>query len=328
MPGRCSVVLGFFGEILVDVIATPAANYSNSASVNIEARLGGAPINAAVVASQLSSEVASYPICSFGDDWLGNFLHTELKKYRVKLDTVSRIPNRNTSVAFYPLDSSGEQMWSSYHRDADLEIFSVSFPLELIHKLDGFGFGSSSLVLQLECVMHQLHSACVVGFDVNYRPAMWERFDKFVDTVSEWLHKAHMIKCNLQEAELLTGVTGDPEATLRALNVRDDQYIFLTLGRNGSMIRHGTKIIVVPTTPVDGIPIGTGDSFFAAILTGLSLSKKLNKLIDNDYSILVSVCEFANKCGGIANMHDGACSPDVTAKYIEAYETKLKRALL
>jgi sugar/nucleoside kinase (ribokinase family) len=322
------ITVGFLGEILVDVVATPTKHHHGPNSPDLVARLGGAPINAAVVASQLSSDVASYPICSMGDDWLGDFLYAELRKFPVKMDMVQRVPTRNTSVAFYPLDASGEQIWSEYHRDADLEILDPAAQLPRLGELDGLGFGSPTLAREetaqrLSFAIDRLPS-CAVAFDVNYRPSMWSDPATFRRVVSNWMSRVHLIKCNLSEAKLLVGTDGTPESTLRALHLANDQIVFLTLGDEGSMLRQGANLATLHTGRIEGNPIGAGDAFFAAVLTGLTLAKKKSWPGSSLFQSLVKIGEFGNRCGGIANLHRGACSTEVTSRYAEAYVRALE----
>lgn len=326
---RPSLLLGFVGEVLLDVIAAPRETNTKTTTIQIDARLGGAPINSAVVASQLSSDIASYPICSLGDDWIGDYLLNELRKYRTRLDMVSQIPDRDTSVAFYPVDSQREQSWSIYHRDADLEILSETWSKAFLQQLDGIAFGAPTLAhfqttLRLKTILEAIEDSCLVLLDANYRAAMWNNPASYASTVLDWIPRVDIIKCNQFEAELLAGVNGDAKKVLRSLVVSDRQLVYMTLGSRGSVACYNNNIVMIPTAPIDGSPIGAGDAFTAGLLAGFALTSKTRKTKDALYDHVVAIGKFANNCGGIANLHSGACSIDVTSKYEQAYNNSLQ----
>jgi fructokinase len=315
--------VGYFGEILVDIIASPPTNESEG-SMNLEARLGGAPINAAVVTSQFSPLVSSYAICSIGTDWLGDFLQEQLRSYGVKTDFVRSLNNRTTSAAFFPVDSNGEQLWSEYHRDADLAISTSGAGSEKLAQLDGLGFGAPTLsqktsLQSLETISQYLNPSCTIAFDLNYRPRMWNTQKDYVDAINNWLPRCHLIKCNQKEGELLTGIANDPQSIIEAMKVTDEQFVFLTLGEKGSLIRHGGKTHMVSSIPVSGIAIGAGDAFFAGTLTACCLLKRSNDLTKISDQLFIELTTFSNACGRIANLHSGACSPDVAPKYANLF---------
>jgi fructokinase len=321
------IQIGYFGEILVDVIVSPPPNKSET-FIKLEARLGGAPINAAVVTSQFSSLVASYAICSIGDDWLGTFLHEQLRDYGVKTDFVRRLNNRTTSAAFFPVDSKGEQMWSEYHRDADLEITASSATSQKLAQLNGFGFGAPTLsqktsLESLENISKQLSPSCKMAFDLNYRPRLWNTRKDYVDAINNWLPRCHLIKCNQTEGQLLTRGTNDPQSIIEGMAVTDEQFVFLTLGDKGSLIRHGGKIHAVPSIPVTGVAIGAGDAFFAGMITASCLLRRNNELTQISDQSLIELTRFSNACGSIANLHTGACSPDVAPNYANLFSEYL-----
>ena len=324
MENNPFIHVGYFGEILVDVIASPPPTNESEAIINLEARLGGAPINAAVVTSQFSSLVSSYTICSIGSDWLGDFLQQQLRSYGVKTDFVRRLNNRTTSAAFFPVDSNGEQLWSEYHRDADLEISASGAASEKLGQLDGLGFGSPTLsqktsLQSLETISPYLKPSCIIAFDLNYRPRMWNTQNDYIDAINNWLPRCQLIKCNQKEGELLTGIANDPQSIIEAMKVTDEQFVFLTLGEKGSLIRHGGKTHMVPSIPVSGIAIGAGDAFFAGTLTASCLLRRSNELKEISDQLLIELTRFSNTCGRIANLHSGACSHDVAPMYASLF---------
>jgi fructokinase len=173
--------------------------------------------------------------------------------------------------------------------------------------MDAIGLGAPTLSNHittsfLDDALTHLSEGCVVGIDLNYRPTMWTSIDEYVRTMEVWLPKANLIKCNEKEGQLITGNIGDPKSILDAMNLREDQIAFLTLGEKGCMIRYGSNIWDLPSNPIAGQPIGAGDSYFSAILVGFVSARKKaphENLLDQ----LPLIGHYANICGGIANVH-------------------------
>lgn len=319
-----SIRLGFVGEVLLDVVVGVGTGGSGDLFA-VTSRLGGAPVNAAVVAAQLSSDAQVFPICSVGDDEIGRTVKSELLAFGLQTASVSTLPGRTTSVAMYPVRDDGEESWSVYHRDADIYLPQLADIQPIVDSLDVIVFGAPSLsVDETRLAVHSLlrsrSESSVVIFDANYRNSMWPSEESYRDAVSGVADYVDVFKFNLLEARLLTDCLGSVAEIVDATKRRLDQTVFLTLGSLGCALISRQETLWSSVDPVAGSPIGAGDAFVGALAVGLPLIRR-TPTASPLTSALHILAGFANRCGRVANLSLAPCAHDLKPLYQAEYAT-------
>ena len=125
------------------------------------------------------------------------------------------------------------------------------------------------------------------------------------------LDRLYILKCNLLEAELLSGIKADYESDYEkivehflALGVKK---VFITLGRDGVAFGDGKEIFISKNriiTPVN--TNGAGDAFMAGLLYGET--KKLE---------LYDMVSFASACALVTIQHKKAVHPEISVQKVK-----------
>lgn len=109
----------------------------------------------------------------------------------------------------------------------------------------------------------------LVSFDLNYRSKLWTP-EEATPVMRQCFTEADLVFCSPEEAELIFGQRGEPEAVLKWIATEfDPQVAVLKLGGEGAAAWwEGAihRVGVYPTETVD--PIGTGDAFVAGFVYG------------------------------------------------------------
>ncbi|WP_034271167.1 sugar kinase [Actinospica robiniae] len=124
----------------------------------------------------------------------------------------------------------------------------------------------------VQAVLDQRRPGQLVSFDVNWRPAMWQRPEGSggvdpADVLATLADQADVVFVGGDEAQALFG-TDDPER-LRAL-LPGPRLLVVKDAENGVSAFEGDTVVVEPALRVEVVePIGAGDSFAAGYLAGL-----------------------------------------------------------
>ena len=124
------------------------------------------------------------------------------------------------------------------------------------------------------------------------------------------LNKITILKCNLLEAELLSGIKVNNESGYRDLIMHfidlGVKKVFISLGKNGVVYgdtKGFYKIDIDFIKPVN--TIGAGDSFMAGLLYGELQKFNIHKMV-----------QFANACAGITIQNKNTVNPEINEKLI------------
>ena len=259
-------------------------------------QLGGAPANFAYHATQLGNE--GVVISSVGNDSNGSEIleHLEKKHIQHLISTNEQYPTGYVSV---DVDEAGVPSYTIHEDVAWDHLPFGEHHTKLAQKADVICYGSlasrhpESAKAILQCI--QATSAeCIRIFDVNLRQ---DYFDG--ETLHRLLNLSTVVKLNDEEllvvAELLF-FSGSETTLLQLLqHAYDLDLIILTKGEYGSRlfsmekgdsIVEGHDIKVVDT-------IGAGDSFTAAVATGLCLDMPLHEMHHFAANVAAYVCSQA-----------------------------------
>ena len=101
----------------------------------------------------------------------------------------------------------------------------------------------------------------------------------YIDTVSpnralllseairqSWKKSFHTLKCNLAEAQALTGIT-EPEEAAKQLNAKGIENVYLTMGEEGVVFCSKKTLLRFPAVEAESVDVtGSGDAFLAGVV--------------------------------------------------------------
>lgn len=280
------------GEGLAVLIARPGPL---ELSDLFERGAGGAEANVAVVLAQLG--IAAAWLSRVGDDGFGRYLVAQLAASGVDVGAVAVDTERPTGLylkergsgsdAAHDLPALASRM--HYYRagsaasalsPADLATPAARALLDhadLVH-FTGITPALSASASALTRTLLRTPRRSLVGFDLNYRPALWgSRLDTAADELAAHIRGADVVLLGADEAAELFG-TGDP-AALRATFPEPAQLIVKN-DRHSVTGFDGDTAVEVPALTLEITErIGAGDAFaggyLAALLHGADLRTRL-----------------------------------------------------
>jgi len=306
------------GELLIDF--TPGG--SNAGGDMLFARkAGGAPANVLAANSRLGGKTAF--IGKVGNDAFGRFLREVLEK--TQIDTTGLVIDSDipTTLAFVQLDERGDRSFSFYRKPgADLMLQISDIQKSLVSRCHIFHFGSVSLTGEpsrsatLFAVKAAKKAGCIISYDPNYRPLLWNSVETAKEQMKTGLALADIVKASEEEMVMLTGRTDLKEGS-HELARYGASLILISLGSKGAFYRKGELYGLIPTYDVKTIDTnGAGDSFLGAVhyrLRGKTL-EEIRRLSEADMKEIIS---FANAAGSLTTTRGGAIPAMPTLEEIE-----------
>lgn len=267
MPVLC------LGEALVDLICERPVAHMGEAEAFVP-HFGGAVANAAVAAAAVGADVALAG--GAGDDAWGGWLEDELSASGVELEWFERVPGTATPVAFITVDATGEPTYQLYGDSIAAAIESVGPRLDsAVEVCDALLFSSNTLAgsIERDVTMAARERALALGrpvlFDPNVRMHRWDTAAAAAAASNACIPGATLVRCNRDEAELLTGEP-DPEAAAAALLKAGARMVVITLGADGAMLR-GELRADVPGRAVEMVnAAGAGDMLMGVLVGHLA----------------------------------------------------------
>ncbi len=261
------------GETLVDLFCErPVAGFAQADA--FVPHSGGAPANAAVVASRCGARASLGG--GVGDDPWGRWLRARLAAEGVGLDWFATVPGMRTPLAFVVVNERAEPDFAIYGDDIEAGLLSLGERLEeAVTRHDAVLIGSNTLLgaRERKLTMRARELALASGkrffFDPNIRVARWSDATEAADLVRELLRGAALLKVNHTEAELLTG-EGDPAAAAQQLVAMGAELVAVTLGPDGALLR-GTVTADAPGDPARAVDTtGAGDVVTGVLVAALA----------------------------------------------------------
>jgi fructokinase len=263
------------GEALVDLVCEhPASGLAEADS--FVPHFGGAVANVTVSAARVGAAVALAG--GAGDDAWGAWLADRLAAEGVELEWFELIGHLATPIAFVVVDERGEPSYAIYGEGIAALILAAGPRLdEAVEECDALFFSSNTLAgdderaLTLRARERALELGRPICFDPNLRLHRWGSLDRALESARACIPGALLVRCNREEAELLTGKS-DAAAAAQALVASGARMAVVTLGPDGAVLR-GEVEADVPGHPARVVStVGAGDALMGVLLGRLSLS--------------------------------------------------------
>ena len=289
------------GELLID--------FTQVGDRLFEQNPGGAPANVLAAACRLGLSTAF--IGKVGRDMHGGFLRDTLTAAGIDTRGLVMTDEAFTTLAFVALGDNGERSFSFARKPgADTLLRADELPLELIRDSRVFHVGSLSLCAEparsatFAALEAAKQAGCIISYDPNYRPALWESEEAAKTNMRSLLGYAQLVKISDEEAELLTGFA-EPEKAAGAILEQGVSLAAVTLGAGGAYIalRGGRcRVAGYKVAAVD--PTGAGDAFWGACIFALLRSgRALHELTADD---AVRFAKVANAAAALCVTKRGA----------------------
>lgn len=308
-------MLRIYGEILLDMIERNGQN-------NYEVYLGGAPFNVAYAAKKMTDNICF--IGNVGADLPGKKILEEVQRYQMDTSHIFEDSIHNTTLAIVQIDSEGERNFcfirkngADYH--IPLQTLSLIGANDLIHLGSLMLSESIGREFARKLIQEAKKKKARISFDVNYREDIFSDSDEALRIYSEILPHCDIVKISEDELYLFTHER-DIQKALQKL-ARKGQKIFVTFGKNGSLLYQKNEIIYVSSYPV--IPVdttGAGDAFFGTIL-GLITHYGFETFFQKKRIIRQSLY-LANVQGGSATTAKGALTGIMTKEKLLSFLEK------
>jgi fructokinase len=263
------------GETLIDFL--PETVGSLDRVETFSRRAGGAPANVAVGLARL--EETPWFWTRIGTDPMGDYLADVLASNDIPNRFIERDPTAKTTLAFVSHDASADRSFTFYRdntADTRLESGQADSALKAVEwvVIGGVALASEpSRTATLDLARRARDEDCVVVFDPNARPELWQGSEtEFEQNVGKVLQHTNVLKAtpeDLNEA----GFEGDAETVARAACEQGPHTALLTLGSEGAMLVStpdapwGETTVTHPGYAVDPVDTtGAGDAFLAGVL--------------------------------------------------------------
>lgn len=269
------------GEILIDFVPD---GYDEFGDERYLCKAGGAPLNVLATGAKFGLKTAF--IGKVGNDIFGKKLLKVLDENSIDSKSVITDNDHNTTLAFVKLYENGDRDFSFYRNyGADVFIDKSEVDVGKISDSRIFHFGSLSFTTEPMKTATEFalktakENGCIISYDPNYRPPLWNSEADAVGAMKENLGYADIVKLSREELFLITEAQSvtDGIEKIKACGVKA---IVVTDGENDVYFSADEKIEALPAKQVKAVDTtGAGDIFFGTFLTELIKSKsELNSL--------------------------------------------------
>jgi fructokinase len=297
------------GEALMDVFG----GADTAHGLMLDARIGGSPLNVAIGLARLAQPVAFFGAVSNG--FLGQRLMRALRDEGVGTEAVARL-NAPTTLGLVGLDEAGVPSYAFYgHGCADRLL-----PLQALSTVPtaarAFHFGSYAMVVDpvaatQRALVEREHSRSLIAYDPNIRLNVEPDIGRWRDTLQWMLPRTHLLKVSEEDLGLLYPGREPAELAQSWLGA-GVSCVVVTHGAQGASAWRAAehqRVAPVAVTVLD--TVGAGDTFQAALLTGLAERGVWTRqdLRDMAAAALMQVLEFAAQAAAITCSRRGADMP-------------------
>lgn len=224
------------GELLIDF--TPSGLSAQGNPV-LEQNPGGAPCNVLAMLAKCGRQVGF--IGKIGNDIHGRFLKDAIMEAGIGLDGLVMSDEVHTTLAFVSIDGSGDRSFSFYRNPgADMALRPDEVNLDMIRHSRIFHFGTLSMThdgvrrATKEAVECAKASGCMISFDPNLRPPLWEDMEEARRQMIYGVSVCDILKIEDKELSFMTRTEDEGEGVRRLHDTYGIPLILVTAGAEGS----------------------------------------------------------------------------------------------
>lgn len=284
------------GEILLDIYAK-----ENLSSLDMNARIGGAPFNVAANIASNGGNVSFYG--AIGKDGFGSFLRKEAEAYPFKTLLLDET-EYPTALALVSL-RNGERSFS-FLRGADFHLSSERLNDFSLNKGDILHIGSLMLsedegrTFFKQASVFAQKKGIYLSLDLNIRPTLFENQKEARCVFEEVCSCVDFLKASEEDLEFL----GMSPEELKNRYMKEKSILFVSRSSNGSDVYIGNEHYSVPSKKIDVLDsTGAGDAFYGRILLELDQCSDPYALSAQKWKEILTK---ANEDGANACLHQGA----------------------
>ncbi len=292
-----------FGNVTLDVICKTVDDvprYDSIAFQDAAVTPGGCASNVAIGLAHLGEKPLL--VACMGDDQTADILVDAWEKRGIDARYVKRIPGKGTGVSVGLVDSDFQPRFiHTSGANAELEgetlnpdIFKEQ-TIEFMH-IAGYFVLPGLLNHHFADTLARVQEAGVfISLDVVRSPAM-----KTPEPLWNILPNLDLFMCNLQEAEIMTGVS-DPAGAVSAFQEKGARSVIIKLGAEGCWLADADRGMHIPGIEVEQVEdtTGAGDAFAAGLVSALRQGKDIEE-----------ACRFGAKQGAMTTGFLGAVQLD------------------
>lgn len=258
------------GDALFDLFSLPG---DGPATIRLEGRVGGSPLNVAVGLARFGQPVAYFTKNS--SDLFGRRIAAYLKHEGVETRFLIEAAN-NSTLAVVEVDAAGVPNYAFYtggtaDRSLTPDELPATFPPEIraIH-IGSYTTATEPTASSLVALVKREHGRRFISYDPNIRPSIEPDLDVWRRRIASLAGTAHLLKLSSEDAELLFPGKS-PEHLAADWIQRGTRLVVMTRGGEGAVgFAAGGCSAAVPGQHVEVVDtVGAGDTFQAAMLTWL-----------------------------------------------------------
>ena len=294
------------GELLIDFTQNGISEQGNPL---FEANPGGAPCNVLAMVSKLGHKTAF--IGKVGKDSFGKQLKDTLEEVGIDATNLTMDEEVHTTLALVHTLADGDRDFSFYRNPgADMMLTEEEIPAELIQNSKIFHFGTLSMTHEgvraatKKALDIAKKAGCVVSFDPNLRPPLWDSLDSAKEQVLYGLQFCDVLKISDNEIQWLTEKEDYTDGVNWILDRFQIPLILVSMGKEGSRAYYkGTMVEAAAFLQKNTIETtGAGDTFGGCVLHYI-LEHGLEDLSEDN---LVEMLRFANAAAALITTRKGA----------------------
>lgn len=237
--------------------------------------VGGSPTNVAIGAARYGHRTAV--VTGVGEDSFGDFILSELRRYKVATDFVIRSSTSKTPIVVAGIkDPDNPEL--VFYRDKNAPDTQIDFSLKLESAVKAakiFWFTGSTLSTYplSETVIRLLETRPKnVIFDLDFRLPFWQSREEAREKIGSCVKYSSIVIGNLEECRVATGLTDNatPHELAQAILSMGPTLAIVKAGAGGVLVAHGSTESMIPGLKITTYcGLGAGDGFGAAIVHGL-----------------------------------------------------------
>jgi fructokinase len=269
------------GETLIDLISDREQESLGEAR-SFRMYPGGQATNVALNIVRLGGSAAL--VARTGDDTFGKYLRQHLDTAGVGTAHLLTAPQTPTTLVVVTRQSATPDF--AVYRGADAQLLPDDMPLALLSRTSIVHTSAFALSREPSCstvldFVKRAHEAgCLISFDPNYHPRLWELQDDPASMFAKICQYVSLTKPSLDDCVRLFGDGQTPERYASHFLAWGARQVVLTMGAAGVLLVDATGTAYYPTRQEEVIDVtGAGDSFWAgllvAILDGYPLSEAI-----------------------------------------------------